>query len=135
MFFLQAPGEGNEGSAVWQSLLGPVPTEPLADGTALAPTTNACYPFHLLGPDEANTLADPAYLGQLVVFRVSSAAPDALRRITVAQPFDKEGHTILVFPDEGAFCWLMVVAKHTTLTGITFIWQIVSNNGVDLGGD
>ncbi len=98
-----------------------------ADAAALAPTTSGGYTITTAGA-ETNTLADPAFIGQIVSFLcIVYAAGD--RVITAASAINQAGNTIMTFGAVDDF--IQLIGVDTDGAG-SLEWRVMSNDGAAL---
>lgn len=98
-----------------------------AASAALAPTTSGEYRMAIANASETNTLAAPAFAGQIVSFGVDSRAGSGTRAITASAAVNATGNTVLTFNATTDTCTLLAV----TVAG-TVAWRVLYNDGVTL---
>lgn len=98
-----------------------------AASAALAPTTSGEYRLEIANASETNTLAAPAFAGQIVSFGVDSRAGSGTRAITAAAAINATGNTVMTFN---------ATTDTLTLIGVTVAgtvaWRVLLNDGVAL---
>lgn len=98
-----------------------------AASAALAPSYSGEYRMAIANASETNTLAAPAFVGQVVAFGVDSRAGTGTRAITVASAINATGNTVATF---NATTDTLILYAMTV--GGTVAWRVLLNDGVAL---
>ena len=99
------------------------------DGNPI-PVTDSGYIMLSISGSETNSLPNPPRAGMSLELFVSYVS-EAQRLITSNSPINKAGNDEMTFDATREYIKLTSIE----ITEATFVWQVVSNDGVDLSSD
>lgn len=123
---------GNSGAvATWSSKQAAgAATNTIADpgtGQAIPVTTSGMVPLTIAGAGETNTLAIPAFVGQVLDIIADTLGGGGDRAITSAQAINQAGNTVMTFAAAADFIRLVACT-----IGGALRWRVAANDGVAL---
>lgn len=95
-------------------------------GAAIPVTNSASINIVTGASGETNTLANPAFLGQLMEINLQTDGGGD-RVITAAAAINRTGNTVMTFGDVGDYILLKGIYR-----GASLRWQVIANDGVAL---
>lgn len=125
-----ATSSSSTGSTVsWSNLAATSTTENTTDpgaGAAIPVTQNASFSLTVGAGAEANTLADPTFLGQVLTITAATVGGGS-RTITADNDIDQAGSTMMTFAAVADSIGLIAVQ-----IGSSLAWRVLYNDGVAL---